>query len=35
MRILFVGTPDFAVVSLKAIMESRKNEVVRSNYSSR
>ena len=28
MRILFVGTPDFAVVSLKAIVEEGKHEVV-------
>lgn len=28
MRILFVGTPDFAVVSLKAIIEDGKHEVV-------
>ena len=34
MKILFVGTPDFAVVSLKAIIEDGKNEVVRSSYSS-
>lgn len=28
MRILFVGTPDFAVVSLKALLESGKHEIV-------
>lgn len=28
MKILFVGTPDFAVVSLKAILDDGKNEVV-------
>ena len=28
MRIIFVGTPDFAVVSLKAIIEDGKHEVV-------
>lgn len=28
MRILFVGTPDFAVVSLKAIVEEGKHEIV-------
>lgn len=34
MKILFVGTPDFAVVSLKAIIEDGKHEVVRSSYNS-
>ena len=35
MRILFVGTPDFAVCSLKELIEDGKNEIVRSNYFSR
>lgn len=28
MRILFVGTPDFAVVSLKALVKDGKHEIV-------
>lgn len=28
MRILFVGTPDFAVVSLKALVDDGKHEIV-------
>ena len=35
MKILFVGTPDFAVVSLKSLIEDGNHEIVRSNYSSR
>lgn len=35
MKILFVGTPDFAVCSLKELIKDDKNEIVRRNYCSR
>ena len=35
MKILFVGTPDFAVVSLNELIQDGKNEIVRSSYCSR
>ena len=34
MKILFVGTPDFSVVSLKALIEDGKHQIVRGSDSS-